>query len=139
LPLQGLADGDGYASIRAFNAGIATKTNQRFICRLLESLDIHSDVQETKVRIRRHDDLKIAELLPLFKHAKTRQRNLMELGMIIDRLDDSHGKVPRVQVDIIMNLHAKRYTPGKIPLVLWRDYELARSPSSISGIIHRRV
>ena len=40
--IQGLADGDGYASIRAFNAGIATNTNMQFVRKLLTSVGIRS-------------------------------------------------------------------------------------------------
>jgi hypothetical protein len=136
--LQGLADGDGYASIRSFNAGIATLTNHTFLNELLNTFNIFPTVEKSKVRIGRYDDIVNASKLPLFKHAKRRQEQLEELSKLIGLLDRSYGKVPREEIDIIMEMHGRGMTCGEITESLWVNHGIARSRRSVEGIIKRR-
>ena len=136
--LQGLADGDGYASIKAFCLGIASKPNRDFISKLLSTFDIQSNLKKTKVVIKRHDDILRGNSLPLFRHATSRKKNHDELCKIIGLLDRSHGNVPEKELIIIMKLHKRRLSPGEITESLWFDHGIARSTSSIERIIHRR-
>jgi hypothetical protein len=135
--LQGLADGDGYASIKAFLVGIATKTNQEFIKRLLSTFNINSNLKPTKVVINRQEDILRANNLPLFRHAASRKRNHEELCKIISLLGKNHGRVPEEDRKIILKLHKSGLTPGEITENLWFDYGIARSTSSIEGIVRR--
>jgi hypothetical protein len=135
--LQGLADGDGYASIKTFRVGIATKTNQEFIKQLLSTFEIQSKTEKTKVVIKRYEDILRANDLPLFRHATSRKKNHDELCKIIGLLDRSRGKVPERDRKIIMKLHKQGYTPGEITESLWLNYGIARSRASIEGIVRR--
>ncbi|MHA1881907.1 MAG: hypothetical protein ACTSUO_02550 [Candidatus Thorarchaeota archaeon] len=136
--IQGLADGDGHASIRAFDTGIATKTNKRFIQDLLASLNIHSRDGTTKVLIDRYSEILKAEKLPLFRFATGRQKKLEDLTEIIRKLDKGHGRVPTEHLRIIEELNRQGYTPGQITEILWYKYGIARSMSSVDGIIRRK-
>jgi hypothetical protein len=135
--LQGLADGDGYASIKAFCLGIASKPNREFIRRLLSSLDIHSNLKPTKVVINRQEDILRAKNFPLFRHATSRKRFHNELCKIIGLLDRSYGRAPEKDRKIIVDLHKQGLTPGEITEKLWFEYSIARSTSSIEGIVRR--
>ena len=136
--LQGLADGDGYASVRSFNAGIATLTNHTFLTNLLNTFRIFPTVEKTKVRIGRYNDITKASELPLFKHARGRQEQLEELSKLIDSLDSSYGRVPQEEIEIIMEMHDKGMSCGEITERLWIHHGIARSRKSVEGIIKRR-
>lgn len=135
--LQGLADGDGYASIKTFRVGIATKTNQEFIKRLLASFEIQSRMEKVKVVLKKYEDILRANSLPLFRHTTSRKKNHNELCKIINLLDGSHGKVPERERKIILELHNRGLTPGEITESLWFDYGIARSRASVEGIVRR--
>jgi hypothetical protein len=135
--LQGLADGDGYASIKAFCLGIASKPNREFIKRLLASLDIHSNLKSTKVVINRQEDILKMKKFPLFRHATSRKRFHNELCKIIGLLDRSYGKAPEKERKIIVDLHKQGFTPGEITEKLWFEHSIARSTSSVEGIVRR--
>jgi transcriptional regulator with XRE-family HTH domain len=136
--LQGLADGDGYASIKAFRIGIGSKTNQEFIRKLLSTFDIQSKMEKTKVVIKKHENIHKANSMPLFRHALSRKKNHDELCKIIDNLDGSHGRVREKERKIILELHRQGFTPGEIAEKLWYDYGYARSMRSIYGIVQRQ-
>ena len=137
--LQGLADGDGYASIKAFRVGIASKPNGEFIKRLLSTFNIFAKLEKTKVVIKKHEDIIKANNIPLFRHATSRKRNHYELCSIIGLLDKSHGKVPEREIKIIMELHRRGFSCGEITERLWFDHGLARSRGSVEGIVRRRT
>jgi hypothetical protein len=136
--LQGLADGDGYASIKTFRVGIASKTNQEFIRQLLSNLEIQSSTEKTKVVIKRYEDILKANSLPFFKHATSRKKNHDELCKIISLLDRSYGKIPERERKIIMELLKQGLSPGEVTESLWFDYGIARSRASIEGIVRRQ-
>ncbi len=136
--LQGLADGDGYASIKTFRVGIATKTNQEFIRYLFSTFEIQSKMETTKVVVKKHEDILRANSLPLFRHATSRKKNHDELCKIIGLLDRSRGKVPERELKIILKLHKRGLSCGEITESLWFDHGIARSRASIEGIVHRR-
>ncbi|MFW9890173.1 MAG: LAGLIDADG family homing endonuclease, partial [Candidatus Thorarchaeota archaeon] len=137
--LQGVADGDGSASIRQFRVNIATVTNHDFFSRLLSRFGLHTSIEKTKVRVDRYDDILKAQRLPFFKHATVRQKGLDELSKLIEALDVSHGPVPDEEIILIMSLHRQGYSRGEITEKLWHEYGLARSRKSIEGIIRRRI
>ncbi|MFW9889982.1 MAG: LAGLIDADG family homing endonuclease, partial [Candidatus Thorarchaeota archaeon] len=135
--LQGLADGDGSASIRQFRVNIGTVTNHDFILRLLSTFGLHTSIEKTKVRVDRYDDILKAKGLPFFKHAISRKEGLDELSKIITRLDRSHGKVDSKDLKLVLELYHRGYSCGEIVEKLWLDYGIARSRKSIEGIVRR--
>lgn len=136
--IQGLADGDGYASIRAFVTAIATKTNMQFINDLLASVGISSTIKNTKVLIKQHSEILKAGKLPLFRFATGRQKRLEDLSEVIRNLDRGHGRVPAEHLRIIDKLQKQDYTPGQIAEILWYKHGIPRSTSSIERIIQRK-
>ena len=136
--IQGLADGDGYASIRAFVTAIATKTNKQFINDLLASVGISSTIKNTKVLIKQHSEILKAGKLPLFRFATGCQKRLEDLSEVIRNLDRGHGRVPAEHLRIIDELQKQGYTPGQIAEILWYKHGIPRSTSSIERIIQRK-
>lgn len=137
--LQGLADGDGYASIKTNHVGIASKPNRGFIRQLLSSLDIHSNLKKTKVVINRHDDILRANSFPFFRHATSRKKNHDELCKIIRlfKRDRASKKVPENEMTLIRELHESGLTPGEITERLWFEHRLPRTISSVFKIVKR--
>ena len=135
--LQGLADGDGHASIKANRLGIASKTNQEFIRQLFSSLDIHSSLGKTKVEIKRQDDILRASSLPLFRHAISRKRNHDELCEIfrLFKKDRSRKTVPAHEMKLIREFHEQGHTPGEIAEKLWTEHRLPRTVASVFKIV----
>ena len=76
--------------------------------------------------------------LPLFKHAEGRQGQLEELSKLIGLLDKSYGRVPKEEIEIIMEMHDQGMTCGEITENLWVNHGIARSRRSVEGIIKRR-
>jgi hypothetical protein len=135
--LQGLADGDGYASPIAQRIGIASLVNGNLIQDILETLGINS-VKATNggVEIIRHADIQRAAALPLFRNATERLENLYEL------CDMLNARLPRKLVSpkekkIILKLHEKGLSYGKIGLNLWENYGISRSHSTIGRIVRQ--
>ncbi len=136
--VQGLSDGDGYASLKTFRVGIASKTNQHFIKRLLASFNIDSKIDKTKVVIHRYGDIIKANSLPLFKHASSRQERHNHLQKIIEKRSTSRKKVQSNEANLIMAMHERGLSPGQITERLWLEYKIARTTKSVDGIIRRR-
>jgi transposase-like protein len=135
--IQGLADGDGYASIRSMSAGIATVTNQKFYARIFASLGIEAAIESNRVKIRKHNEILKARELSLFMQASGRQRKLDDLCDIIRILDRSHCRVPDDEAKLVLYLHSLGHSCGEVSEILWYDYDIARSPRSIERIVHR--
>ena len=136
--VQGLADGDGCASVKSLDVHIGTVTNHEFYYQLLKSLDIHSNIKKTKVRMGRHDDIQKANQLPFFRFAKGRQEKLNDVCEIIKACSSRRQKtIPREVVERIMRMHAEGITGGEIAEELWYRYRIACTPSSIYSLLRR--
>ncbi len=136
--IQGLADGDGYASFSTSTVAIATATNQILFNRILTSLEIRSSIESTKVRIRRHADIMRAKELPFFKHATGRQDRLNNLSKMIKLTKTKRGKLTTADFKLVLELSSKGYSPGQISETLWYEYGISRTTASIEGILRRR-
>ncbi|MHA2142903.1 MAG: LAGLIDADG family homing endonuclease [Candidatus Thorarchaeota archaeon] len=131
--LQGLADGDGYASIKNMNAGIATKTNQDFVQKLLRSFGIESSKYPNKVQFHMKEHLERAQKLPLFRTADGRQKRLK---MIIDMINSlSREHVSEEERGLILDWHKKGYSAGDISILLWQELRRARRTPTIYKVI----
>jgi hypothetical protein len=133
--IQGLADGDGWASIRGFSTGISTLPNREFIKKLFTSLGIVTKCEERKVTVGIHNEIPKAQELPLFRYAKGRQKRLDILSKIIKR--KSRRKATPDELKLIFDLHEMGHTPGEITEILWKQHDIARSPGSIYCILDR--
>jgi hypothetical protein len=139
--LQGLADGDGYASIKTNHVGIASKPNRRFIGQLLSTFGIHSNMKATKVVINRQEDIFKTNDIPFFRHATSRKKKHDELSKMVEQFkrDRASKKVPDHEMALIRKMHEQGLTPGEITEKLWLNHGLPRSISSVFKIVKRIV
>jgi len=133
--IQGLTDGDGYASISRFDTGIATLTNQKFFKKLLSSVGIKSTTGDNRARIRRYDAIPKARKLPLFRYATRRQKKLIDLSRIIESRPGRRYRIPESEKQLVQELYESGLSAGQITEKLWDDYGLARPTSTIERII----
>ncbi len=135
--IQGLADGDGYASIPKFAAGIATTTNEEFFAKLLSSVGIESTAGYDRVLIRKYDEILKARELPLFRFASGRQQILNNICKIIKQKPKSRHRIPEDEKRLVMELYRDGFTPGEIAEKLWYEHGLARTTAMIYTLIRR--
>lgn len=123
--LQGLADGDGCASIKAFCLSIASITNQQLFRRLLKRIGLHSTIDGRSVVIRKQNEIVKASKIPLFRHTTGRLKRLRDLAKMI-RLRQK-GRPDDSELEIIKSLYRQGYTAGRIVEYLWYNHEIART------------
>ncbi len=135
LFIQGLADGDGWASTRGFNTGISTARNQEFVERIFHSLGITASKTPSAVLIANKEDIRQAKQLPLFRHATERQERLETLVTMFDSMT---GKwISGKEKEIVVDLYEKGLSDGEISEVLWRNYGVSRNPRTLHGFARR--
>ncbi|MGY5854453.1 MAG: hypothetical protein RTU92_12870 [Candidatus Thorarchaeota archaeon] len=133
--IQGLADGDGWASVRAFNTAISTVPNYDFYQALFSTFDISSYVTSGNVVVGKHSDICKAHEIPLFRYAAGRKTRLSTISRIISSLKP--GRISENDLKIIFALTKIGHTPGEITEILWYEHDIARSPYSIYSILER--
>ncbi|MFW9886464.1 MAG: hypothetical protein ACFFEX_18920, partial [Candidatus Thorarchaeota archaeon] len=131
--LQGIADGDGYASVRGLAAGIATSTNKGFIQDILGSFGIESSPYSNGVVFNKKESLQNASRLPLFRAASGRQFRLEEITRMIDSMDWT--PISAEERTLIWSLHSDGYTASEISSILWETLERARRNPTIRKVI----
>jgi hypothetical protein len=135
--LQGIADGDGFATTKGLYAAIATYTNQEFVSNLMKSLDIDSYMTDIAVCIRCIDDIKKAAKLPMFRFAEGRQRRLEELVPMLESMDWS--RISEDEESSILEFHRQGMKIGEITEKLWEKYGRVHRRNTIYNIIERNV
>jgi hypothetical protein len=135
--LQGIADGDGFATTKGLYAAIATYTNQEFVGILLKSLDIDSYSTEIAVGIRGIDDIAKAAKLPMFRFAEGRQSRLEKLVPMLESMDWS--RISEDEEAFILELHRQGMKVGEITEKLWEKYGRVHRRNTIYNIIERNV
>lgn len=133
--LQGIADGDGYATTKGLCAAISTYTNQEFVTKLLKSLDVRSYSTGTAVGIRSIDGIAKAAKLPMFKFAEGRQRHLEKLISMLGAMERS--RVSEEEEFFILELNKQGLSVGTIIEELWAKYGRVRRRNTIYSIIER--
>lgn len=131
--VQGVADGDGHASVRALIAGIATKYNKEFLRKILASLGIESARSSNGIEIRKKKDLKTASELPMFRHADSRQFRLEQICTMIASM--KHTKVNDEERQKIIEYYRRGFNPSQIVPLLWSEYGSARRSGTIEKVI----
>ena len=136
--LQGLADGDGHASVTNQEVGVASICNQHLIGMLLQSLGVKSRPRNTGVLVRNKEAVLRLGSLPLFKHSTKRRENLQELvNMMLARL--KRRNYTKAEMKFIIRLHRKGMSYGKIAYELWKTHRISRSPSALSNFVTREM
>ncbi|MHA1662446.1 MAG: hypothetical protein ACTSVR_04230 [Candidatus Thorarchaeota archaeon] len=135
--IQGLADGDGHASIPRFDTAIATITNKEFFAKLLVSIGIESRFSDYHVKVGKYDEILKARELPLFRFASGRQERLDDLCNIIKLRPKRRHRISEDEKRIVMELYRTGLTPGEITEKLWYEHGLARTTAMIYTLIRR--
>ena len=131
--LQGIADGDGYASSIGQRVGIASLANKRLIKKILKTFNIESLLRKKGLEIIHHESILNLRNLPLFKNATGRLENLSEICEMINARP-KRKRVSSFEISEISRLKQKGLTYGEISLCLWRKHEISRSIATIGRI-----
>jgi len=135
--IQGLADGDGYASVPRFDAAITTTTNEEFFVKLLSLVGIESTAGDNRARIKKYDEILKARELPLFRFASGRKQILDDMYKIIKLKPKGRRHVPDDERQLVMELYRDGLKPGEIVERLWREHGLVRTTAMIGTLISR--
>jgi len=135
--LQGVADGDGYASPRKLVAGIGTKHNKEYFRSLLNIVGIEPVYAGTGISIGKKKSLQIANELPLFKYADGRLNRLHDIANMLSKIKRTH--LTEDEMDFIMKLHRQGLGPGEILATMWAEKGYVRRPRAIQKAIEREL
>ena len=135
--LQGIADGDASASFQGQFLQIHTYTNQEFYKLLLTSLGIKSYYSTTYVGIGAKESIRLAEKLPLFRHATSRQGNISKLIQMLDSHDWT--RITQKEEEFILKLHNQGYRVGEIIEKLWDKFGRTRRRTTVYKVIERNI
>ncbi len=134
--LQGISDGDASASFQAQFLQVHTYTNQEFYKHLLDSLGIRSYSSTKYVGISEKKSIRLAEQLPMFRHASSRQENISKLIQMLN--SHNWSRITPEEGEFILKLHNQGYRVGLIIEKLWEKFRRTRRRSTIYKIIERK-
>ncbi len=135
--LQGISDGDASASYQGQFLQVHTYTNQESYKRLLTSLGIKSYSSTNYVGIGEKKSIRLAEQLPMFRHASSRQKNISKLLRMLDSHDWS--RITPEEEEFIHSLHKQGYRVGIIIEKLWNKFGRTRRRNTIYEVIKRNL
>jgi len=128
--LQGINDGDGYASVKSQRLGIATSVNREFLQKLLKPLQIDSTYYKTRrsVTICRNASIIKASSLPFFLHAVGRQENAEKLAEMIQvRKMQRRKSLPEPVIERMMQLKNRGSSRGTIIEKIFDEFHISLS------------
>ena len=131
--LQGVTDGDGYATVRSMTAGISSKHNIEFFRKLLNIFGIYSMDGGTATIISRKKSLQIAAHLPLFKYADGRLFRLREIVEMITSM--KYSKVSEEERKRILEYYKQCVKINQIGSLLWVDFGKVRRSSVVKKVV----
>jgi transcriptional regulator with XRE-family HTH domain len=138
--LQGLNDGDGWASTRDQSLGNACAPNIRFVRDLLLTLGINSASDGARVRIRSQAGITRATQIPFFRHALERQRNANKLAeMVSVRQQQMPGTTSPKIAETILTLRAKGLSYSEIAEQLFDKFGVSFDHSHVMRRMKRRT
>ncbi len=131
--LQGVADGDGYASVRSLKAGIGTKHNKKLFKRILSILEMDSRHAGTGIEILRKASLRNAADMPFFRYADGRLFRLREILRMIDTM--KHISVSDEERMRILEYSKQGMNSNQIGPLLYSEFGQARRAQTIQKVI----
>ncbi|MFX1565060.1 MAG: LAGLIDADG family homing endonuclease [Promethearchaeota archaeon] len=139
--LQGLNDGDGWASVKSQEIGNASGPSTNFVQTLLRTLDIESRQSHSKdeVRIGRKSSLKVAAELPFFLFATTRQEAADKIADMMKRRETQQKPVTSNVVTFMKELRKRRMSYGRIAEAVFDEFNLSHPISKIYKILNQEV
>ncbi len=133
LFLQGVTDGDGYATVRSMTAGISSKHNIEFFRKLLNIFGIYAIDGGTAIIISRKKALQIAAHLPLFKYADGRLFRLREIMEMLSTV--KYSKVSVEERKRILKYYRQGVKINQIGFLLWVDFGKNRRSSTVKKVV----
>lgn len=136
--LQGLNDGDGWASVKAQELGNASGPSTGFVQNLLMTFDIESRQSHEKdeVRITKQSSIERAAKLPFFLYAETRQDAADKIAAMIKRRKTQRGSVPEEVVILMKKLRKRQTSYGGIAEVIFNEFGLSFPISKVYRILN---
>jgi hypothetical protein len=131
--LQGVNDGDGYASVRSLAAGIGTKHNKKLFKRILSIFEIDSRNAGTGIVILRKASLRNAADMPFFRYADGRLFRLREILRMIDTM--KHTSVSDEERRKILDYYKQGMNSNQIGPLLYSEFGQARRSQTIQKVI----
>jgi hypothetical protein len=135
--IQGIADGDGFASIRRLHAGISTKHNKEFIRHVLRILGIESMEYSNGLMISKKRAIEAAARIPIFRNSDGRLNRLRELHRMLSSI--RRTRVSSSELEAFMKLHEQGLNSGEIVATLWAENGIIRRPKTIDDAIKREL
>ncbi len=132
--IQGVADGDGYASAIAQRVGLGSIMNARFIYRLLSTLNIQSYLRRKGVEIFHLNSLLKSESIQMFRNATDKKENLDEICRMI-RARPRRKRVSPAEIKFMIRLAKKGLSPGRIAYQLWKKHGISRNIATVRRIV----
>lgn len=137
--LQGLNDGDGWASTKDQCIGNACGPNICFLKDLLSTFNIDATDDGLRVRIRSQVGIVRAAELPFFRHAADRQTDAEKLAdMMRTRQQQVSGILSREIVDVMAKLRDKGLSYGAIAEEIYDQFSISLDHRVVAQRIRSR-
>ncbi len=135
--LQGVADGDGHASLKTQTIGLTSKANHRILTEVLNSLGINSSCYDScHVSIHQKESILQSNDVCLFRYAKGRKERLEELAELL-RETRFGNHLSTHEVNIIQGYIEQGLSTGEIAENLWTEHRIARRVGSIRARLRK--
>jgi len=137
--LQGLNDGDGWASVKDQCIGNACEPNIQFVKALLSTFGIEATDDKQRVRIRSQDGIIRAAEIPFFRHATERQRNAEKIAeMMRVRQGQEPGLTSPELVNAMVEMRKKGLSYGEIAEYIYDRFGVSFDHSVVAQRIKSR-
>jgi transposase-like protein len=138
--LQGLNDGDGYATIKGQSIGNACGPNVSFVKALLKTFNIQCTDDGQRVRIHSQEGIVRAAELPFFRYATGRQRNADKLAdMMHARQQQRSTNMDSLEIlEVMVQLRKEGLSYGEVAERLFDQFGVSLDHSTVALRINRR-
>lgn len=136
--LQGLNDGDGWASVKCQVLANACEPNTSLIKSILKTLNINSYIAPDRILIKEQDSVIKAVNLPFFLHATEKQNLAEKLARMIQTHQKTKPKINKINIQILINKYFREgYSTGKISEKIFDETGMSFTPTQIQYYIKR--
>ncbi len=136
--LQGVADGDGSASVTDWRIQIRTKNNSSFFRRLFKGMNISSRCTDGKTVVSKYADVIRAIDLPIFRFAKGRAYCGNKIkSMILAR--SRRNAMGMEQINFVFRMFDSGHSIGTISSRFYDRFKIGLQPSHLRFMIKRGI
>ena len=130
--LQGMSDGDGWASVRDQCIGIYSGPNVNLVKDILKLHDIESKDDGQRVKIRTQEGVIRAAKFPLFRFATSRLNTAKKVAEMMETRQKQEITITNPEiVKEMKQLRAKGYSYGKIAEHIYDKYGISYDHSAV--------